>query len=202
MNPVSHMNKAILKFEQVTVMALQFLMVIVILVSTVVLFVLGFEALKSHLGHIGSVEDLLFVAQRSIAGILIAVLGLEVLETLKVYFLEHYVRLEVILVVAIIATSRYLVQMDFDHASPLVLFGLSAVIASLTLGYFLVKKALHADPAKTEANQGNQKTDEAVSKIQKQKGVAYENGRDHLCNSIADYRNRPWTERSGDGPYS
>ena len=76
------------------------------------------------------------------------VLGLEVLETLKAYFRDHHVRLEVIIVVAIIAASRHLVQLDFEHASPVSLLGLSAVIVSLSAGYFLVKKALHAFPSK------------------------------------------------------
>ena len=68
------------------------------------------------------------------------VLGLEVSETLKAYFRDHHVRSEVIIVVAIIAASRHLVQLDFEHASP--------VSLPLTAGYVLVKKALHAFPSK------------------------------------------------------
>ena len=68
------------------------------------------------------------------------VLGLEVAETPKAYFRDHHVRLEVIIVVAIIAASRHLVQLDFEHASP--------VSLPLTAGYVLVKKALHAFPSK------------------------------------------------------
>ncbi len=92
--------------------------------------------------------ELLFVVPRSISGVLTVVLGLEVLETLKAYFRDHHVRLEVILVVAIIAAGRHLVQVDFEHASAPGLLGLSAVILTLTLGYFLVKQALHQFPSK------------------------------------------------------
>jgi uncharacterized membrane protein (DUF373 family) len=145
---VARLDRAILAFELSTIVALQFLVIVMIFVSTIVLFVLGYQSLRSQVTHISTVADLLFTVQRSIAGILIVVLGLEVLETLKAYFRDHYVRLEVIIVVAIIAASRYLVQVDFEHASPLSLLALSAVIVSLTVGYFLVKKALHASPSK------------------------------------------------------
>jgi uncharacterized membrane protein (DUF373 family) len=47
------------------------------------------------------------------------VLGSEVLETLKAYFRDHHVRLEVIIVVAIVAVSHHLVQVDFERTSPL-----------------------------------------------------------------------------------
>ncbi len=74
--------------------------------------------------------------------------GLDALVTLKAYFRDHHVRLEVIIVMAIIAASRHLLQLDFEHASSLSLLGLSAVIVSLNVGYFLVKKALHTFPSK------------------------------------------------------
>jgi uncharacterized membrane protein (DUF373 family) len=154
---VSRVDKAILAFESSVIVALQVLVIVMIFVSTIVLFALAFQSLRSEVTQIGTVEELLSTVQRSIAGILIVVLGLEVLETLKAYFRDHHVRLEVILVVAIIAVSRHLVQVDFEHASPLSMLGLSAVIVSLSVGYFLVKKALYSFPSKpsdrTEQNE-------------------------------------------------
>ena len=143
----ARLDRAILAFESSTIVALQFLLIVMIFASTVVLFVLSYQSLRSQLAHVSTVGDLLIIVQRTIAGILVVVLGLEVLETLKAYFRDHHVRLEVIIVVAIIAVSRHLVQVDFEHESPLSLLGLSAVIVSLTVGYFLVKKALHAFPS-------------------------------------------------------
>lgn len=67
-------------------------------------------------------------------GAIALVLGLEVLETLKAYFPDHHVRLEVILVVAFTAASDYLVQLDFELATVLGAFGIPAVIISLSLG--------------------------------------------------------------------
>jgi uncharacterized membrane protein (DUF373 family) len=46
---------------------------------------------------------------------LTVILALELLETLKAYFAEHRVRLEVILIVSIIAVGRHALEIDFDH---------------------------------------------------------------------------------------
>jgi uncharacterized membrane protein (DUF373 family) len=81
--------------------------------------------------------------QRSLAGVLVVVLALELLETLKTYFVDHHIRVEVILVVAIIAVGRHVIQIDFEHTPGIVLLGLSSVILALTSGYFLVRK-VHA----------------------------------------------------------
>jgi uncharacterized membrane protein (DUF373 family) len=68
-------------------------------------------------------------------------LGLELLETLRTYFSEHRVRLEVILIVAIIAAGRHVIQLDFEHIDGLALIGMAAVVLSLTAGYFLIRKS-------------------------------------------------------------
>jgi uncharacterized membrane protein (DUF373 family) len=73
--------------------------------------------------------------------VLIVLLGLELAETMKSYFASHQIRVEVILIVAIVAVGRHMIQLDFDHAPATEVLGLSALILSLTVGYFLVKKA-------------------------------------------------------------
>ena len=125
MDAVTRVNKSILAFELLIILALQVLVITMISVSTVVLFTLAIQGLRNGIAHIDTVGGLLLIVQRSVAGILTVVLGLEVLETLKAYFRDHHVRLEVMLVVAIIAVGRHLVQIDFEHASPLGLLGLA-----------------------------------------------------------------------------
>jgi uncharacterized membrane protein (DUF373 family) len=77
---------------------------------------------------------------------LVVVLALELLATLTAYFREHIVRLEVILIVAIIVVSRQVILIDFERTSNWELLGLSAIIISLTAGYYLVKKAQQLRP--------------------------------------------------------
>jgi uncharacterized membrane protein (DUF373 family) len=126
-------------------------MMVVVLVATFMLYQLLLKNLFSQVARIESVDGLLPTLQQSFAGVLTVVLGLELLETLNTYFTEHHVRLEVILVVAIIAIGRHVIQIDFEHTPGTILLGISAVILALTLGYFLVKKAQVAVAPKESA---------------------------------------------------
>ena len=62
------------------------------------------------------------------------------METLKTYFHEHRVRVEVILIVSIIAVGRHIIQVDYEHMSGSQLIGLGGLMLALTGGYFLVTK--------------------------------------------------------------
>jgi uncharacterized membrane protein (DUF373 family) len=134
-------EKIISGFELAAVVALQVLVVLLVTIATIVLYVLAVQALRSRETHIGTVGDLLSATETSVAGILVVVLALELLATLSAYFSEHRIRLEVILIVAIIAVCRQVILIDVRHMSGAMLLGLAAVIISLTLGYFLVKRA-------------------------------------------------------------
>lgn len=135
------MNKLISNVERFTITALEILILILVCGGTILLFVLFFRNVHAEATGAESITDLLPAMQRTFAGVLIIVLGLELLETLKTYFVKHHVRLEVILVVAIIAVGRHVLQIDFEHSSGSFLIGLSLLIVALTLGYFLVRKS-------------------------------------------------------------
>lgn len=141
MGEASVKDTMISRVEATAVTALQVLIIVIVAVATLVLYVLLVKNSIRQLARIESVTGLLPTLQQSFAGVLTVVLGLELLETLKAYFTEHHVRLEVILVVAIIAVGRQVILLDFEHAPGTVLLGLSGVILALTLGYFLIKKA-------------------------------------------------------------
>jgi uncharacterized membrane protein (DUF373 family) len=134
-------NWILSKFELITIAAMQILLIFAVATATTVLFVLFARNLIEEATKIETVADLLPAMQQSFAGILIVVLGLELLETLKTYFTRHHVRVEVILVVAIIAIGRHVIKTDFEHTPGIVLLGLAALILALVLGYFLVKKS-------------------------------------------------------------
>jgi uncharacterized membrane protein (DUF373 family) len=139
MNGASLKDTMISKAEVIAVMALQVLIMLLVAVATIVLYVLLGKNLIGQITRIESAAELLPTLQQSFAGVLTVVLGLELLETLRTYFTEHHVRLEVILVVAIIAVGRHVILLDFEHAPGAALLGLSGVILALTLGYFLIK---------------------------------------------------------------
>lgn len=138
--PPTHLQRIIWKFEVVVVTALELLIVLTVAVATVKLFVLFVEAMRLQIPQIDSADTLQPVLQNAYSGILLVLLGLELLQTLKAYFGEHHLQIEVILVVAMIAVGRHIIQADIGHTRGTELAGLAILIASLACSYYLVKK--------------------------------------------------------------
>ena len=121
--------------------AAQVLLVLVIIVALYQLWYLFVVAIRDHVADIRTLPMLTEAVQRGFAGVLLIVLGLELLETLRVYFEHHRVRLEIILVVAIIAVARHVIYLDFHDLSGAEIAGVGALILALAGGYYLVKKS-------------------------------------------------------------
>jgi uncharacterized membrane protein (DUF373 family) len=138
-------NRLIGKFEALIIALLQLLLVVAVSVGTAQLFVIFFRRLPSTWSSIDTADDLHTVMQRAFGGVLVVVLGLELIETLKVYFHEHQVRVEVIMIVGLIAVGRHVIQVDYDHVETGQLLGLGGLIVSLALGYFLVGRSSKPD---------------------------------------------------------
>ena len=139
------MERLMRVFERGIIFAAQALLMLVILAALAQLWYLFAVALRERLADIDTIPLLTESVQRAFSGVLLIVLGLELLETLRVYFTHHRVRLEIILVVAIIAIGRHVINLDFEHMSGAAIAGIAALIVALTGGYFLVRKAGSAD---------------------------------------------------------
>jgi uncharacterized membrane protein (DUF373 family) len=75
-------------------------------------------------------------------GVFLTVLiALELVETVEVYFREHAVHIEIVLLVAMIALSRKFVLLDPHDYEPQVLFALAAILLSLGVTYYLVRRS-------------------------------------------------------------
>ena len=140
-NPESQSERLLRRIEIAIVAALQVLLIMLVVIATIALYGLFIEGVRQNIGDIGTTEDLHGLLQRGLGGVLIVLLGLELMETLKVYFREHHLRVEVILVVAIIAMGRHIIKLDFEHVSASLLAGMSALMLALTAGYFLVRSS-------------------------------------------------------------
>ena len=73
--------------------------------------------------------------------LLVLLIGLELLETIKAYLKEDIVHVEFIILVAIIAIARKVIVWDFNKYSFEELLSLAAMIVSLGITYFLIKRA-------------------------------------------------------------
>jgi uncharacterized membrane protein (DUF373 family) len=73
---------------------------------------------------------------------LMVLIGLELLESIKAYLQQDKVHVEVVFLVAMVAVARKIIILDYKDINSSLLFGMSAIIISLSLGYYFVKKAL------------------------------------------------------------
>ena len=88
--------------------------------------------------------------------ILILLIGVELIDGVKIYLEEHVVHVELILLIAITAISRKVVIWDFDKHSHLELYSLAAMVLALSVGYFLVR----GGAAKSHLSSRKQQADE------------------------------------------
>lgn len=73
---------------------------------------------------------------------MLVIIGIELLETImKTYLVKGEPHFEVVLSVAIIAIARKVIILDLKEIDSLSLFGIAAIILSLTLGYYFMKKS-------------------------------------------------------------
>ena len=127
--------------ERLIVIAVQLLLLIVIVLATGTLVMLAYRGIsEERVLNIQSIAELQDHLQDAFGGVLLVLLGLELLETMRTYFVEHRVRLEVILIVAIIAVSRHVITIDYEHADGLWLVGVASLVLGLGAAYYLVKR--------------------------------------------------------------
>ena len=129
------------RIEAFIVAVLALLLVLVVLAILGLTIYLFTTNLVRTLSQVETVADMQQAALRSFSGVLLTLLGLELLDTVKVYFRDHQVRVEVILLVSLIAMGRHVLEIDLHHTEPLTLFGVASLILVLAASYYLVKRA-------------------------------------------------------------
>ena len=127
------------RFEVAAVIAVGLLLVLAIVIAIVILYVLFINGIRTNLATIDTVDAVQEAVQRVFAGVLLVLLGLELIETLRFYFVEHRIRIEMVLIVAMIAVGRHIVQVDLEHTDAAALLGVAALMIALAASYFLVK---------------------------------------------------------------
>lgn len=136
-------------FERVVLSVFQLLLMLIITLGVLDIAFLLISRIPLVMGAIDSGEQLQEAILRGYSVALLILIGLELLETARVYRLDHYVRVEVVLIVAIIAISRHIILIDPHESGGLSLLGFAALMASVTAGYYLVR--LRASERKTKS---------------------------------------------------
>lgn len=71
---------------------------------------------------------------------LLILIGIELLETFRIYLKEHAINVQVVFLVAMIALARKVIILDSKEMQSLTLVGIGFIILALAAGYYLVKK--------------------------------------------------------------
>jgi len=101
------------------------LQIALLIVLLVVNFVTGIGEVVPELKTAADLQETLL---NLFSVILLILLALELVETIKVYFNEHQVRVETILIVALIAMGRHVLVIDLHHIDPGILYGTASLI--------------------------------------------------------------------------
>jgi uncharacterized membrane protein (DUF373 family) len=132
----SRLNAFTKRVERYIIKTLIALMSILLIIATLQL---GYEVVKAIVTSNGFLIDM--DGLMSLFGVFLLVLiGIELLDTIKVYFKQHVIHVEVVMLVAIIAIARKVIVMDFDKYGGLEIIGIAAVVIALAGGYYLIKK--------------------------------------------------------------
>ena len=131
------MLKTIEKFEHIINLGLLVMLAIVVVLATIDLgwmIVKGVLTPPVLLLDVGELLDLF-------GAFLLVLIGVELLNTIKIYVTKKAIHVEVILAVGIIAIARKVVILEPKEMDALTLLGITAIIFALTIGYYVVKLA-------------------------------------------------------------
>jgi uncharacterized membrane protein (DUF373 family) len=129
------------KFEKFVYAALMALLMIVLLGSLIDLVWLLYTALLFESPALLETHELIAV----LGAFLLVLIGVELLDTIKAYFKENTIHVEIVVLLAIIAIARKVILLDPTGMSAsefgLELIGIGVIVIGLAGGYYLIKKA-------------------------------------------------------------
>ena len=131
------MKRIVYKFEYYIVLALLIMMMVALLAASVELGVILVDQLIEPPLLLLDIKEMLTV----FSFFLMVLIGLELVETIKMYLDRNVIHVEVVILVAIIAVARKIIVIDYYSISYQTLLGIAAIMMALTAGYFLLKRA-------------------------------------------------------------
>jgi uncharacterized membrane protein (DUF373 family) len=127
-------------FDQWVVWIMRAIMALGIAAAVAILVLLVLRELGRHWSQIDSIVELQQAVQSLFAGVLLVVLGLELMDTLRNYFIEHRLRVEFLISVALIAVARHIIQLDFEHSPPGLVAAIALLMFALAASYVGVRR--------------------------------------------------------------
>lgn len=131
------MMKFLEKFQNSILIILTWMMGMVVLLATLELIYIIVLEIATPPVPLLKIEGLLEI----LGYFLLVLIGIELLETFKIYVEENVINVQVVLLVAIIAIARKVIILDVKSLPSMTLIGIGFVVLALSVGYYLVKKS-------------------------------------------------------------
>ena len=129
------------KFEKVVYALLMILLMAVLIAAVVELGWLLITSLVQTTPWLLETHELIAV----LGGFLLVLIGVELLDTIKAYFRENTIHVEIVVLLAIIAIARKVILIDpsgmTGYELGVEMMGTGVIVVGLTAGYYLIKKA-------------------------------------------------------------
>jgi uncharacterized membrane protein (DUF373 family) len=129
------------KFEKVVYAVLMALLMLVLIGSLLDLVWLLYTAFILLTPGLLETHELIAV----LGAFLLVLIGVELLDTIKAYFRENTIHVEIVVLLAIIAVARKVILLDPAEMSGnefgFELMGIGVIVVGLAGGYYLIKKA-------------------------------------------------------------
>ena len=129
------------KFEKVVYALLMILLMAVLIAAVVELGWLLITSLIQTTPWLLETHELIAV----LGGFLLVLIGIELLDTIKAYFRENTIHVEIVILLAIIAIARKVILLDpasmTGYEFGVEMMGTGVIVVGLTAGYYLIKKA-------------------------------------------------------------
>ncbi|MDY6801603.1 MAG: phosphate-starvation-inducible PsiE family protein [Bacteroidota bacterium] len=154
------MNKLARKVEKIIIYSLIIMMAGILILATVEL---GYYLIRTIIS-----SDYLLIDLNDLMDLfgvfMLVLIGIELLDTIKVYLHSNIVHVEVVVLVAIIALSRKVIALKAENMSGDKIIGIALLIVALGLTYYLIKRAglmaCKMDDDKTDPREALGKGDE------------------------------------------
>ena len=129
------------KIEKLIYAVLMILLIVVLLTSLGFLVYAMYDALWLNTRYILDTDEMI----RVLGAFLLVLIGVELLDTIKAYFVENTIHVEIVVLLAIIAVARKVILLEppklisFEYGFELM--GIGVIVIGLSAGYYLIKKA-------------------------------------------------------------
>jgi uncharacterized membrane protein (DUF373 family) len=135
------MIQAIEKIEKCIYAILMIMLVAVLIAAMLDLAWLLFESLWITTPYILNSHEMITV----LGAFLLVLIGVELLDTIKAYFHENAIHVEIVVLLAIIAVARKVILIDPTGVSGweygFEMMSIGVIVVGLSAGYFLIKRA-------------------------------------------------------------